>query len=177
MLARHASDLTGPFSGAFYKLYMQTLVCGNTRTTRHVQPLRSCRKNWSCKLPAGVLTLCRWIFPCPCGFFNPMRIPRMKINDMIWKHEAWHVKFCFAEQEKSWQWCCRDRVSSCNIYAVQQDIQSVLISEFIQHFLQVCNGWTCRVVRVLPHTKVCEYNLCKTLLKMEWWGPKHVELT
>ena len=28
---------------------------------------------------------------------------------------------------------CRDRVSSCNIYAVQQDTQSVLMSEFIQH--------------------------------------------
>ena len=28
---------------------------------------------------------------------------------------------------------CRDRVSSCNIYAVQQDTQSVSMSEFIQH--------------------------------------------
>ena len=28
---------------------------------------------------------------------------------------------------------CRDRVSSCNIYAVQQDTQSVLMSKFIQH--------------------------------------------
>ena len=26
-----------------------------------------------------------------------------------------------------------DRVSSCNIYAVQQDTQSVLMREFIQH--------------------------------------------
>ena len=40
MLARHVSDLTGPSSGEFYKLYSQTLVCGNTRTTRHVQPLQ-----------------------------------------------------------------------------------------------------------------------------------------
>ena len=24
----------------FYKRYLQTLVCGNTRTTRHVQPLQ-----------------------------------------------------------------------------------------------------------------------------------------
>ena len=30
-------------------------------------------------------------------------------------------------------WYCRDRVSSCNIYAVQQDTQSVLMSKFIQH--------------------------------------------
>ena len=29
---------------------------------------------------------------------------------------------------------CKDRVSSCNTYAVQQDTQSVLMSEFIQHF-------------------------------------------
>ena len=30
-----------------YKLYSQTLVCGTTvRTTRHVQPLQSCRKCW-----------------------------------------------------------------------------------------------------------------------------------
>ena len=27
-------------------------------------------------------------------------------------------------------WYCRDPVSSCNIYAVQQDTQSVLMSEF-----------------------------------------------
>ena len=34
MLARHVSDLTGPSSGPFYKLYSQTLVCGTTvRTT------------------------------------------------------------------------------------------------------------------------------------------------
>ena len=38
-------------------------------------------------------------------------------------------------------------------------------------------GWTCRVVRVLPHTKVCDYNVYKTLLVMDRWGPKHVELT
>ena len=30
-----------------YKLYSQTLVSGNTRTTRHVQPIRSCRKNFA----------------------------------------------------------------------------------------------------------------------------------
>ena len=43
--------------------------------------------------------------------------------------------------------------------------------------IQLCNGWTCRVVRILPHTKVCEYSLYKTLLMMDRWGPKHVELT
>ena len=31
------------------------------------------------------------------------------------------------------RWYCRDRVSSCNIYAVQQDTQSVLMSKFIEH--------------------------------------------
>ena len=62
-----------------YTLYSQTLVCGNTRTIRHVQPLQSCR--------------------------------------------------------------------------------------------------TCRVVRVLPHTKVCKYSFYKTLLMVDRWGPKHVQLT
>ena len=28
-------------------------------------------------------------------------------------------------------------------------------------------SWTCRVVRLLPHTKVCEYSLYKTLLMMD----------
>ena len=51
----------------------------------------------------------------------------------------------------------------------------ITINEFI---LQLCNGWTCRVVRtVVPHTKVCEYSLYKTLLMMDRRGPKHVELT
>ena len=46
MLARHVSDLTGPSSGAFFlQAVCADLVCGNTRTTRHVQSLRSCRKN------------------------------------------------------------------------------------------------------------------------------------
>ena len=34
------------FRSVFYKLYVQTLVCGNTRTTRHIQPLRS--NDWMC---------------------------------------------------------------------------------------------------------------------------------
>ena len=34
---------------------------------------------------------------------------------------------------KGLSWYGRDRVASCNIYAVQQDTQSVLMSEFIQH--------------------------------------------
>ena len=44
-------------------------------------------------------------------------------------------------------------------------------------FLQLRNGWACRVVRtVVPHTKSAN-TACKTLLKMDRWGPKHVELT
>ena len=39
MLARHVSDLTGPSSGPFYKLYFQALVCCNTRITTY-QSLR-----------------------------------------------------------------------------------------------------------------------------------------
>ena len=29
------------------------------------------------------------------------------------------------------------------------------------------NSWTCRVVRVLPHIKVCKYSSYKTLLMMD----------
>ena len=44
--ALHVSDLIGPSSGAsLQKLYMQTVVRGNTRTTRHVQLVQRCRKN------------------------------------------------------------------------------------------------------------------------------------
>ena len=31
--------------------------------------------------------------------------------------------------------------------------------------------------RITARTKVCEYSLYKTLLMMDRWGPKHVELT
>ena len=41
-------------------------------------------------------------------------------------------------------------------------------------FLQLRNGWTCQVERVLPHTKSAN-TACKTLL-MDQWGPKSVEL-
>jgi hypothetical protein len=34
----------------------------------------------------------------------------------------------------------------------------------------------CWVVRVLPHTKSAN-TACRTLLKMDQWGPKHVQLT
>ena len=34
-------------------------------------------------------------------------------------------------------WYCKNRVSSCNICAVQQDTQSVLMSEFIQLLCQL----------------------------------------
>ena len=55
------------------------------------------------------------------------------------------------------------------MYAVLQDTRSFLMIEFIHHilFLQLCNGWTCRVVRVLPHTKSANTACKKTLLKME----------
>ena len=37
-------------------------------------------------------------------------------------------------------------------------------------------GWTCRIVGVLPYTIVSKYSLYKTLLMMDRWGPKDVEL-
>ena len=50
MLARHVSDLIGPFQERFVQAVYADLVCGNTRTTRHVQPLRSSSYNF---VPAG----------------------------------------------------------------------------------------------------------------------------
>ena len=43
-------------------------------------------------------------------------------------------------------------------------------------FLQLHNGWTCWVVCILPHTKTAN-TACKTLLMMDRWGLKHVQLT
>ena len=43
-------------------------------------------------------------------------------------------------------------------------------------FIQPHNIWTYRVVRKILHTKFATYSL-KTLLRMDYWGPKHVELT
>ena len=37
MLARHVSDLTGPYQERFVQAVFADLVCGNTRTTRYVQ--------------------------------------------------------------------------------------------------------------------------------------------
>ena len=42
---------------------------------------------------------------------------------------------------------------------------------------EVRKSWTCRVVRVLPHTKSANTPCKQMLLKMDRWGPKHVELT
>ena len=57
MLARHVSDLTGPSLGAFLQAVFADLVCGSTRTTRHVQLLGSFGKNflqfcngWTCRI-------------------------------------------------------------------------------------------------------------------------------
>ena len=45
---------------------------------------------------------------------------------------------------------------------------------FYKLYLQI---WYVVIRTVVPHTKVCEYSLYKTLLMMGRWGPKHVELT
>ena len=71
-----------------------------------------------------------------------------------------------------------DRVSFCNIYAVQQDTQSVSMSEFysalkldrhVSDLVGPSSGaiftscirrlWYVIVRTVVPHTKVCEYSL------------------
>ena len=38
-------------------------------------------------------------------------------------------------------------------------------------------SWTYRIVRLLPRTIVCTYSIYKKLLRMDRYGPKHVELT
>ena len=38
-------------------------------------------------------------------------------------------------------------------WAVMKAVMNLLVSENAGFFLQLCNDWTCRVVRVLPHTK------------------------
>ena len=48
MLARHVSNLTGPSSGAYLQAVILELVCGNTRNTGHVQPLRC--NGWTCRV-------------------------------------------------------------------------------------------------------------------------------
>ena len=105
--------------------------------------------------------------------FHPLSLYSLRFLINMPKN-LWYSKHNLTEKYcDDWQcliftvtiWHCRDRASSCNIYAVQQDTQCG-------------NGWTCRVVRTVePHTKVCEYSLYKTLLMMDRWGPKHVELT
>ena len=53
-----------------------------------------------------------------------------KFDDISFQDEC---SFRYSTNIVSFILYCRDRVSSCNIYAVQHDTQSVLMSEFIQH--------------------------------------------
>ena len=47
MLALHVSDLIGPYQERFLQaVFADFGMCCNTRTTRHVQPLQSCKKNF-----------------------------------------------------------------------------------------------------------------------------------
>jgi hypothetical protein len=46
---------------------------------------------------------------------------------------------------------------------------------FILFFLQPHNIWPYRIVHKIPHTIFATHSL-KTLLMMDYWGPKHVEL-
>ena len=47
-------------------------------------------------------------------------------------HFMFH-QFIVNNEHYNTAWYCRDRLSSCNIYAVQQGTQSVLMIEFIHH--------------------------------------------
>ena len=59
------------------------------------------------------------------------------------------------------------------IIHLQERLQAVCC-KFGMFFLQQQNIWTYRVVGKIPHTKFATYSL-KTLLKMDYCGPKHVE--
>ena len=53
------------FRSVLYKLYSQTLVGGNTRITRHFQPLQSRRKEtYPLKITLCILLDCIYIIPC-----------------------------------------------------------------------------------------------------------------
>ena len=53
MLARHVSDLTiVHLQEPFLQAVCAYMVCANTRVTRHVQPLRSCKRTASCNFVA-----------------------------------------------------------------------------------------------------------------------------
>ena len=70
-----------------------------------------------------------------------------------------------------WQWSSK-RYATCDPSMETAEPSG----DLTLFFLQLCTGWTCRVVLVLPHTKVCKYSFYKTLLMMDRWGPKHVQL-
>ena len=109
MLALHVSDLTGPSSGAFYKLYLQIWYVA--------QPLL--RNGWTCRVVR--------VLP----------------------------------HTKSANTACKTLL---------------MMDRWGPKHVELRNGWTCRIVRVLPHTKSAN-TACKTLLMMDRWGPKHVQLS
>ena len=53
LMSKFYSTCFGPYRSNIRidsnKLYLQTLLCGNTRTTRHVQPLQLCN-GWTCRV-------------------------------------------------------------------------------------------------------------------------------
>ena len=81
-------------------------------------------------------------------------------------------------------WYCRDRVSSCNMYAVQQDTQCGLMSKFYSALFvsSTCFGPHRSIIRsvlyklylqtlVCGNTRttyqICKHSLYKTLLMMD----------
>ena len=73
--------------------------------------------------------------------------------------------------------------STCMVMKLQTQLDTagtvyhlVIYMQSNKFFLQLRNGWMCRVVRVLPRTKSAN-TACKTLMMMDRWGLKHVELT
>ena len=71
-------------------------------------------------------------------------------------------------QERFQAVCCRPGMWYFAYYSIRPDVMR------LKEELQPHNIRTYRVVRKIPHTKFAIYSL-KTLLRMEHWGPKHVE--
>ena len=61
---------------------------------------------------------------------NSLKSLRFSETSELLTSDTWYISEDFNINNA---WYCRDRVSSCNIYAVQQDTQSVVMSKFIQH--------------------------------------------
>ena len=108
-----------------FSLKYSEFLCFNLSGSR--KSLLDAHSRWLCELcnylsTFSAITIFHVVFYCKSKISQQWTAWLRKRHD--WKA---HIKACVQT------WYYRDRVSSCNIYAVQQDPQSVLMSEFIHH--------------------------------------------